>query len=157
MGRVGQALIVFIFLAENIGIMHSLLSRGLRSTSSVYRRCSTISDVVIEGNAKQTLLNLIEIGDRWIETQREKNLNINLLSEKDGYLAVPGCMASVKLRVSSINNGLNVTGTSDSRVALGMLALLSKVSHTFVLSRLNCNEIDLLLIDSRRKATGASL
>jgi tRNA-specific 2-thiouridylase len=86
-------------------------------------------NLVVEGNTKQTLLNLISLGDDWIESKKMKNLNINLLTESDGYHAVPGCMATVRLRVAPnlvTPNLVDITGIADSRVALGILAFLSQ-------------------------------
>jgi hypothetical protein len=74
---------------------------------------------------------LISLGDDWIESKKMKNLNINLLTESDGYHAVPGCMATVRLRVAPnlvTPNLVDITGIADSRVALGILAFLSQVS-----------------------------
>lgn len=81
---------------------------------------------MVENDVKQSLVNLIELGDRWQATKTEHQLNINTLSEKDGYATVPGCMAAVKMRISTAQSVISdVTGTADSRVALGMLAYLS--------------------------------
>lgn len=81
---------------------------------------------MVENDVKQSLVNLIELGDRWLATKTERQLNINTLSEKDGYATVPGCMAAVKMRISTAESVISdVTGTADSRVALGMLAYLS--------------------------------
>eukprot|EP01033_Poteriospumella_lacustris_P003841 gene3842-2726_t len=81
---------------------------------------------MVANDVKQSLVNLIELGDRWLATKTERHLNINTLSEKDGYTTVPGCMAAVKMRISTAQSVISdVTGTADSRVALGMLAYLS--------------------------------
>lgn len=73
------------------------------------------------------MLNLIDLGDRWISGKKESNLNINLLNEPEGYRAVSGCMAAVKLRVKVKEDDTidEIAGTADSRVALGMLAFIA--------------------------------
>lgn len=127
---------VFIMFAIARTTSFSLASFGGRRLKiSTRRLVSTSSSAIVEGDMKQTLLNLISLGDIWIGNRYEKNLNINHLSEKDGYFSVPGCMAAVRVKVSIDDNNLKdviVTGTADSRVALGMLAYLSQVRRSSI-------------------------
>lgn len=89
----------------------------------------SLPDVVVEGNVKESLLNLIRFGDIWAKTSGEAGLDINLLTEEEGYIAVPGCMAAVKIKVNidPVADTVSINGLADSRVALGMLAVVSQV------------------------------
>lgn len=56
-------------------------------------------------------------------------MDINLLREEEGYTPVPGCMATVKINVNvdPTADTVKISGVADSRVALGMLAVISQV------------------------------
>lgn len=130
-----------------INSRYSVVSRLRTSSSSLRAHSSETSprvtsliksrvaqtEVVCQDNMRSTLLNLIRLGDQWIAGKPEQSLNIIHLNRSIGYHPVPGCMAAVRLKVDltapvpdAIGTfGINLSGTADSRVALGMLALLS--------------------------------
>ena len=112
--------------------------------------------LVIDNNTTGTLVQLIKYGDEW-EFNRINHDNTNQLkifNHNSEYEKVIGCMASVYIKTkinrysntnttnnsnSSINHNesinydidyLEIDGYADSRVAQGMLALLSNVSNT---------------------------
>jgi hypothetical protein len=113
------------------------LSEGSESTVLSLRQ-----QVVVEGNVTATLLKLIKLGDRWADS----GVNINYLGE--AFERVPGCMATVRIKTSLVPlspvspvspaptttptypttpHWVRVQGVADSRVAQGMLALLSQL------------------------------
>eukprot|EP00981_Chlorochromonas_danica_P015231 scaffold11024_cov179-Ochromonas_danica.AAC.1 len=88
-------------------------------------------NVLVPGNNTATLLNLIELGDQWSAGQPDKDLPFYHVSTSiPGYHKVPGCMASVHLKLlsssASTQDKVMITGRADSRVAQGMLAFLAK-------------------------------
>lgn len=82
-------------------------------------------------NNTRSLFNIIEFGNSWIHSLPENDFNMLELTEAKGYYQVPGCLANVKLKVSIDSNQVpskvRITGSADSQVALGMLAIVSKV------------------------------
>lgn len=93
--------------------------------------------VLVQGNNTATLLNLIELGDQWSAGQPDKDLPFFHVSTSiPGYHKVPGCMASVHLKLlssPSTQDKVMITGRADSRVAQGMLAFLAKVSQILLI------------------------
>lgn len=76
----------------------------------------------------QTLLNLIALGDRWTaEGHAPVFATPSDRAHSPGFDRVPGCTADSRLRVTVDELGLvRVRGFADSRVALGMLALVGR-------------------------------
>lgn len=98
-----------------------------RFTSQLRSSALEVDNIVITNDTKATLLNLISFGDQWLRSTEDATSNVNFLTPEKGYMSVPGCMAAVKLRVITTDpsSSVQVRGTADSRVALGLLALLS--------------------------------
>lgn len=139
------AILVFVSSLSNLYI-----TRGLISTKSSYsnnvRLCRTClnkfqtldsiaSELVVPGNTTATLLNLISLGDHWTADKHEPQL-IGFGSSKTippHWEKVPGCMADARIHTSitSQESSMNpsdpvvaLEGIADSRVALGMVAML---------------------------------
>ena len=92
--------------------------------------------VAVADNTTQTLINFINLGDKWIQT-KQNSLPVDARSENGRSYhttrdKVPGCMADVRISTSFVslddseNDDMKVSidGTADSRVAQGILALL---------------------------------
>lgn len=73
-------------------------------------------------NTTQTLLDLISLGDRW-RTHSKDALDP---SQTLSLARVPGCMADTRIYTRVEDQGVVIAGGADSRVAQGMLALLSE-------------------------------
>jgi hypothetical protein len=125
--RYFEALFLVLALSmRSFRISSHLLHRKLWFGRKSFAISSRLEDLIIPSDTKATLLNLIKLGDSWIEEQPERTQNINFLGIDTGHLSVPNCLAAVKLKVN-VTPFIQITGKSDSKVALGMLALLSEV------------------------------
>ena len=112
--------------------------------ASLQLRVNAHDDLLLSTtNQSEALLQLIAFGEKWQFKQRDNNSvidRIDLLTQQDGYEPVPGCMATVKVKVEAeidpskdrvneredfTQRRVRVRGMADSRVALGMLAYLS--------------------------------
>lgn len=91
-------------------------------------------------NATASLLGLVSFGDTYFRNGHDdgSSLNDNLCSHKSSsWTKVRGCIADVRIKITMTNNHENpstgtrvyITGTADSRIAQGMLALICKVSY----------------------------
>jgi hypothetical protein len=92
--------------------------------------------VSVRSNTTATLLNLINLGDTWAVKSQSvcETVQPDLRS---GFDRVVGCMADVRIKtnillpdvisIPRIEAKIIVEGTADSRVAQGLLALLSMV------------------------------
>lgn len=103
-----------------------------------------LEDTIASSNATAMLLSLISIGDRWSKTKPK----FNHATIPQHWSKVTGCMADVRIGVtithrssdqvsikshgrdSAESISISLDGTADSRVALGMLALVCEVKMT---------------------------
>jgi hypothetical protein len=108
-----------------------LWSSGLNSLYELSQK------VVVADNATATLVNLINLGDVWSLKSGNRDFDLPFQLSLNGFDRVPGCMADarVKTNLMDVSDGGNearveISGWADSRVAQGMLALLSQVLNT---------------------------
>lgn len=107
-------------------------------------------DLVVPGNNTRTLLNLISLGDAYYEERssgyyKDPSSSSNI---RQNFQRVQGCLSDVRITTAwnEPKKTIYISGIADSRIARGLLALLSQVnSFAFLINTTKQFHINLLL------------
>ena len=130
------------FVPESSYMKENINSKSIAVKEFIATKLS-IPIKIEDRNATRILLSLIALGDDW--SHNKPKFNYDTIPQE--WERVPGCMADARIGLSmmsaqqhttdllgineggkSVSSTVHLDGTADSRVALGMLALLCEVS-----------------------------
>jgi hypothetical protein len=132
-----------IFLPKSFTLFRRPQVFRLRSEKS-YPNQLLKDTIIAPNNQTRTLLNLIDLGNRWFETTWP-GTDIQTLQQESDFHRVEGCDALVKIKAEHRSDDRHeLIGFADAKVALGLLAYLSTVSHSIQ----NILTFDTVLVDS---------
>ena len=103
-------------------------AKPLHASSFVHSFAQFTNNLIVPDDERTTFMNLVSFGSKWLDESDLKNVHIDSLRVDQRFADVPGCLSKIRLKSIVDNFGkIRIVGSADSKIALGLLALLSEV------------------------------